>query len=171
MPLSWSVPELLKHKNEGFHFQEEVVFPLEMFHEEPEIRRVSPCGVQGVIEYSRRALTFHLHIDGTMVLPCAVTLVDVPYHFAIDTSEMFLLAGCDSDEETGEFVHRIENDHIDLTPYLVEAIRVEKPIRIVSEQAETNKQSGEGWTLIDERQAERRIDPRLAKLKQLLDDQ
>ncbi|TGB00193.1 hypothetical protein E4665_00505 [Sporolactobacillus shoreae] len=171
MSLSWSVPELLQYRQEGFGFHEEVVLPLELFRTDPEVRKVSPVDVKGVVEFSKRSLTFHLQISGAMVLPCAVTLEDVDYPFDISTSETFLLAGAeDSDLENGEFVHEIENEQIDLIPYLVEAILVEKPMRVVSDKVKNEKLSGNGWELVTDKAAAWRIDPRLEKLKKFFND-
>ncbi|WP_100487586.1 YceD family protein [Sporolactobacillus pectinivorans] len=171
MSLSWSVPELLQHRQEGFGFHEEVVLPLELFRADPEVRNLSPVDVKGVVEFSKRSLTFHLQISGIMVLPCAISLEDVDYPFAISTSETFLLNGTeDSDLEKGEFVHEIEDEQIDLVPSLVEAILVEKPMRVVSERVRTEKLSGNGWELVTDEMAARQIDPRLEKLKKFFND-
>ncbi|MFT8361753.1 MAG: YceD family protein [Sporolactobacillus sp.] len=171
MSLSWSIPELLSYKAKGLNFDEEVVLPLELFRSDPEVRRLSPCEVKGAVEFAKRSLTFHLQIKGTMVLPCALTLADVPYPFSIDTSELFLLNGSKADSETDDFVHSVENDRIDLIPYLVEAILVEKPMRVISEQAAAEQElSGKGWSLMNGEQAKQKIDPRLEKLKNFFND-
>ncbi|WP_010631043.1 YceD family protein [Sporolactobacillus vineae] len=173
MSLSWSVPELLKHKHEGFGFHEEIVLPLELFRADPEIRSLSPVDVKGVVEFSARALTFHLQLTGTMVLPCAITLEDVDYPFEINTSETFLLAGAEleaSGQEDEGFLHYPEDDRIDLVPSLVEAILVEKPMRVVSAKAGAAELSGNGWELVTDETAKQRIDPRLEKLKKFFDN-
>jgi uncharacterized protein len=173
MSLSWSVPELLKHKHEGFGFHKEIVLPLALFRADPEIRNLSPVDVKGVVAFSSRALTFHLQIAGTMVLPCAITLEDVDYPFEINTSETFLLAGTDretSGEEDEGFLHYPKDDRIDLLPSLVEAILVEKPMRVVSKKAKNAKLSGNGWGLVTDETAKQQIDPRLEKLKKFFDD-
>lgn len=173
MSLSWSVPELLSHKHEGFGFHEEIVLPLELFRTDPEIRNLSPVDVKGVIEFSVHAMTFHLQITGTMVLPCAITLEDVDYPFEINTSETFLLAGEDhqaSDEEDEGFLHYPEDDRINLVPCLAEAILVEKPMRVVSKKAGSADLSGKGWELVTDETAKQRIDPRLEKLKKFFDN-
>lgn len=167
MSLSWSVPELLKHRQEGLRFHEKVVLPLELFQADPEVRKMSPVDVKGNVEFSKRSLTFHLQISGSMVLPCAVTLEDVDYPFQTATTETFLLTGAeDTDSPSGEFIHGIKNDRIDLVPYLVETILVEKPLRVVSERAESEAETaGEGWTLVTEETQRQQIDPRLEKLR------
>ncbi|RYM07273.1 hypothetical protein EWH99_00980 [Sporolactobacillus sp. THM7-7] len=173
MSLSWSVPDLLKYRQEGLSFHEKVVLPLEQFRADPEIRNVSPIDVEDVAEFSRRSVTFHLHIAGTMVLPCAVTLEDVDYPFSIRTAETFLLDGSTvgGDDEEGELVHRVKDERIDLVPLVVEAILVEKPMRVVSEKAKTAPNfSGEGWTLVTEQSAKHQVDPRLEKLKKFFDE-
>ncbi|RYL95427.1 hypothetical protein EWI07_02690 [Sporolactobacillus sp. THM7-4] len=171
MSLSWTVPDLLQYRQEGFSFHEEVVLPLELFSADPEIRKISPVDVKGVTEFSKRSLTFHIQIKGAMVLPCAVTLEDVNYPFKINTSETFLLAGAENvDESRGEFVYRIDEERIDLVPYVVEAIMVEKPMRVVSEKAKADPGfSGKGWSLMTEKASKDQIDPRLEKLKKFFD--
>ncbi|MCI1857612.1 MAG: YceD family protein [Sporolactobacillus sp.] len=170
MSLSWSVPELLQHQQEGFAFHEKVLLPLELFRSDPEVRKISAVDVKGVVEFAKGSLTFHLQISGTMVLPCAVTLVNVDYPFDIGTSETFLLDGANDPHPEEDDVHHVDGECIDLTPYLVEAILVEKPIRVVSKQAEHADMSGDGWTLMTERTAEEQIDPRLEKLKEFFDE-
>jgi uncharacterized protein len=171
MSLSWSIPELMQFREEGLSIHEEVVLPLELFRVDPEIRSISPVEVKGIVEFSKRSLTFHLRLAGRMVLPCAVTLEDVDYPFQINTAETFLLSAATENEIEGEFVHHVENEKIDLIPYLVEAILVEKPMRVVSEKASAQgKSSGNGWTLVDEETSKQKIDPRLEKLRKFFDD-
>lgn len=174
MALEWTVPDLLQYKQEGFSFQEKVALPLELFRVDPEIRHLSQLEVKGFVEFSKQSLTFHLWIEGTMVLPCALTLKDVDYPFHIHTSETFLLnASADINEADNEWVHEIEDDRIDLVPYIVEAILVEKPMRVVSEEAKAesnNLPSGEGWEFVTEENRKREIDPRLEKLKKFFDE-
>ncbi|MCO7126287.1 YceD family protein [Sporolactobacillus shoreicorticis] len=171
MSLSWSVPDLLQFKEEGLSFHEEVVLPLELFRTDPEIRSIVPVDVKDVVEFSKQSLTFHLRLTGKMVLPCAVTLEDVDYPFQINTAETFLLSAGTENEIEGEFVHQIENDQVDLIPYLVEAILVEKPMRVVSEKARDSRRfSGNGWTLVNEESSKQQIDPRLEKLRKFFDN-
>jgi uncharacterized protein len=171
MSLSWSISELLQFREEGLSIHEEVVLPLELFRVDPEIRSISPVDVKGIVEFSKRSLTFHLRLAGRMVLPCAVTLEDVDYPFQINTAETFLLSAGTEHEIEGEFVHHVEDEKIDLIPYLVEAILVEKPMRVVSEKASAQgNSSGDGWTLVDEETSKQKIDPRLEKLRKFFDD-
>ncbi|MTT32004.1 hypothetical protein GMB86_08265 [Terrilactibacillus sp. BCM23-1] len=173
MALKWTLSDLLKNKEEGYVVDETVQLPLDLFHVDPEIRQLSPIHVHGYVEFMRHSITFHLTIDGTMVLPCAITLEDVDYPFHIRTSETFLLSPNYRDEELDEddLVHTIEDDEINLTPYIVEAILVEKPMRIVSESAEKRANpSGEGWDLVSENEQKKMIDPRLEKLKKFFDE-
>ncbi|MCO7174606.1 YceD family protein [Sporolactobacillus kofuensis] len=171
MSLAWSIPELMQFRNEGLSFHKEVVLPLELFRADPEIRSITPVDVKGVVEFSKRSLTFHLQLQGQLILPCAVTLEDVDYPFQINTAETFLLSAGTEDETEGEFVHPVEGEQIDLIPYLVEAILVEKPMRVVSEKARAQSDlSGKGWTLVNEETSKQQIDPRLEKLKKFFDN-
>jgi uncharacterized metal-binding protein YceD (DUF177 family) len=47
---------------------------------------------------------------------------------------------------------------------------LEVPMRITNADISDIKTSGDGWELIDENKKEKEIDPRLAKLTELLDD-
>ncbi|MCL1630955.1 YceD family protein [Sporolactobacillus sp. CPB3-1] len=171
MSLAWSVPELMQFREDGLSFNEEVVLPLELFRADPEIRSLLPVNVRGIVEFSKRLLTFHLQISGKMILPCAITLEDVEYPFQINTAETFSLSAEAEDGAEGELVHHVEGDRIDLIPCLVEAIMVEKPMRVVSEKARAQAHlSGKGWTLVNEETSKQQIDPRLEKLKKFFDD-
>lgn len=171
MTFKWSVPELLQYKEEGMTLQETISLPdLKSF--DPEVRSVSPVKVEGIVEFDKQFLTFHLTISGTMVLPCALTLDDVDYPFHIHTSETFLLgSSIEIDEAPHEVVHDVEDNVIDLMPHIAEAILVEKPIRIISDKAKENPQlSGKGWQLVIEKEQENQIDPRLEKLKKFFNE-
>ncbi|TCP30480.1 uncharacterized protein EV207_1058 [Scopulibacillus darangshiensis] len=171
MTLKWTVPELLQYKHEGLTFQEKVSLP-DMKEIDPEVRSITPVDVQGVVEYAKQSITFHLTLVGQMILPCAITLEDVEHPFHIHTSETFLLdSSAEIDEADHEVVHDVEDNIIDLKPYIAEAIIVEKPMRVVSDKAKQQpKPEGEGWELVTEEERKNQIDPRLEKLKKFFNE-
>ncbi|MBM7644247.1 uncharacterized protein JOD45_000440 [Scopulibacillus daqui] len=170
MALKWTVPELLQYKSEGLTL-DETIHLTDLPSLDSEVRGVSPVDVNGVVEFSKEAITFHLTIKGEMVLPDSVTLEDVNYPFHIHTSETFLLNhSAEIEEADHEVVHDIEENTIDLIPFIKEAILVEKPIRIVSDRNENPRYSGEGWDFVTEEERKKRIDPRLEKLKKFFDE-
>ena len=72
-----------------------------------------------------------------------------------------------------EEVHSIEGYIIDLRPQIIEQIVLQLPYRVFSD--EEMIEDGEGWNYFNEteqKQLQREsIDPRLSKLKQLLDEE
>jgi uncharacterized protein len=170
--LKWTVPELLKARNEGLMIDETLSLQ-DLSNRDDEVRRVSPVHVSGYAEISRTKATFYITVKGEMVLPCSVTLEDVPFPFHFNMSETFLWEaspGDDGDEDEEE-IHDVKDQTIDLIPYIEEAILVEKPIRVISEKAKNiPRPQGEGWEFLSEGNRKQQIDPRLAKLKDLLDD-
>ncbi len=102
-----------------------------------------------------------LHIEGKMVLPCALTLkpVDYPFSFNIDT--IF----SEDAQEMSKKIKKCENT-IDILPIVWENILMEIPMRVVSPDANLEKIEGDGWKLVTEDLED--INPELAKLKDLL---
>lgn len=169
MSLKWTVPELLQFKDEGLQFSETVSVP-SITERDKEIRDVSLVKVQGFTEFQKRAITFHLIIDGEMILPSSITLKDVDFPFHFQTSETFRLDDSYEPLDDDEEVHDVVENTIDLIPYIEEAIMVQKPIRVISETAKEDAlPSGEGWEFVTEQEQKNRIDPRLKDLKKFFD--
>lgn len=167
--MKWTVQQLMKSKEEGLTF-DQTVDVSEITERDPEVRKVSPVRVVGRAIFEDGKISFALEITGEMILPCSKSLVDVDFPFHLHTLEVFRLdSSVPVDDE--EEVHDIENGTIDLLPIVKEAILVEKPIRVVSENKEDQPPlSGNGWETVSEENEKNRIDPRLKELEKLLDD-
>ena len=129
-----------------------------------EIRKLDDVSIKGYID--RDALDniyINLDVKGEMILPCAITLEDVKYHFD------FQISGILSEimEEIEEFDKKSENS-IDIFPIIWENILMEIPMKVVSESAKDYKAEGNGWKLITADDVHEEINPELAKLKDLL---
>ncbi|ANB58809.1 hypothetical protein GFC29_287 [Anoxybacillus sp. B7M1] len=167
--MKWSIHQLHQLQAKGL-VMDEMVDVSDLKQMEPSIRDISPVRVKGRADIGATKFTFHLTIEGTMVLPCSRTLVDVSYPFAIHTTETFFLNDYDvhPDEET----HLVQGDAVDLLPIVKELILLEIPMQIFSEQENIQDgapQSGAGWEVITEEQAKNKIDPRLAGLAKFFD--
>ena len=137
-----------------------------------DIRKIGSVHVK--CEAAKRDDLIHcqLQITGEMILPCARTLVDVPYAFEINTLELFsedpyFEEGEDSD------IHQIEGEILDLKPYIKENVLLETPFRVYAteDQMEANVlSSGNGWSVITEEENKNKVDPRMAKLQTLLNE-
>ncbi len=152
-----------KYRNKEFLIDETVKAD-EIKETDPSIRAVSPVHITGRADISSSRVTFHLHFEGHLILPCSRTLVDVNYPVDVETTETFLL----SDHEYGidEEVHQVKGDVIDLMPVIREILLLEVPIQVFCEDDSSQEgapQSGKDWEVIHETKKEK-VDPRLAGL-------
>lgn len=176
--MKFTLGEIRKNAfNDSFSFEGEIdVSDLVDLHND--IRKITPVRVQGNYALDGEEIIFTLNISGEMILPCARTLVDVPYTFDINEVEVFTTSlYIDEDEEENE-IHPVEGEVIDLGSYIKENIMLAVPYRVFSDDEEAVKNApfeGEGWTYTleeDKNDAEQEdvVDPRLQKLQQLLND-
>src|SRR5699024_10743783 len=97
-------------QNEAFtgvvSFDEQVdVFELEIWNND--IKKIDPVRVKGICTMDKSELVFSFAIEGEMILPCARTLVDVPYDFNIQATEIFTTAAHVDEEDEKDGVHQI----------------------------------------------------------------
>ena len=111
---------------------------------------------------SMEDICLYLSVKGVMVLPCAITLEEVPndFSFIIDDKLENILKELEIDK-------KIENT-IDILPIIWENILMEIPIRIVNEDIKDVKLKGDGWRVVDKIEEEESTNPELEKLKDLL---
>ncbi|MGM0844487.1 MAG: YceD family protein [Bacillota bacterium] len=175
--MKWSIIQLQKYRDKGMPL-DETVDASEVKALDPQIRDVSPIHVTGRADISSDKVTFHLHIEGQLVLPCSRTLEDVYFPVDINTVETYLLKANEHDQYEEEEVHRIQGEVIDLMPAINELLVLEIPMQVFSEKAkdDENLPSGKNWEVITEEQAiqaeeeeEKKVDPRLAGLAKLLE--
>ncbi len=168
----FSVTEL---KNKAVHevFQFEGVVNVSGLASLPnnDIRKMDPVHVKGFCTVDGEEIIFTFTTWGKMILPCARTLIDVTYSFSIEATEIFSTSGHSDDEDAENGVHQVLEEMLDLTPYIKENILLEMPYRVFS--TEKALEQGDGWEFYQEEdhmvEKDKRIDPRLAKLGQLLD--
>ncbi|WP_330948433.1 YceD family protein [Virgibacillus sp. MG-45] len=138
-----------------------------------DIRLIKPVHVYGDCTMSGDQFIFSFTIQGEMVLPCARTLVDVPYPFEIKTQEIFSASPYLENEDEANEIHPVNGEVLDLTPFIKENILLEIPFRVFSDEANTENNipnKGNGWEVLSEEISEKKIDPRLQKLESLLKD-
>jgi uncharacterized protein len=167
--LKWTLTQLQKYRNKEFLINETVRFD-EIKQADPTIRDVSPMvlTVRGDIGSTR--ITFHLSIEGYLVLPCSRTLVDVKYPINVETTETFLLQ--DSTYQAEEEAHQVKGDVIDLTPIIREILLLEVPIQVFCDDLDAEgaaPQSGKDWEVVQEEAESVKVDPRLAGLAKFFD--
>src|SRR5699024_825816 len=168
--MKFSTTELRNNTVDGPVVFDEMVDVSELENLNNDIRQIDPVRVKGICTADKDEFIFSFSIEGKMILPCARTLVDVEYPFDIKETEIFSACAMDEADEE-EDVHPIAEEELDLTPYIKENIILETPYRVFSD--EKALEEGDGWSFFeeDEHEAEQenKIDPRLAKLQNLLD--
>jgi uncharacterized protein len=158
-------------KSDGYPFEEQVDLS-ELSSFKNDIRKIGSVSLQGLASAQGETITCQMTIKGTMILPCARTLVDVPYPFEVETVEFFSINPYYTVEDESE-IHPISGEVLDLLPFIKENVLLEIPFRVFAdtEEIQANALSaGNGWSVVSEETKEDKLDPRLAKLQSLLDD-
>jgi uncharacterized protein len=157
--------------NKPFSFSGEVdVSELETMNND--IRKIDPVQVQGVCNMQGDQFFFTFTITGNMILPCARTLVDVPYPFEVHAKEIFSSSPYYVEEEDAE-IHPIHGEVLDLMPFIKENILLEVPFRVFADGVDSNNllQKGNDWEVLSDKPKEEvKIDPRFKKLESLFND-
>lgn len=108
-------------------------------------------------------LAVNLTVTGIMVIPDSVTTEPVEYPFTSKIEEEYDI----NDENFLEYYQK-EQNILDIMKILWENIVLEVPMRFTL--AKDAHLSGDGWSLGEEENKDDQIDPRLAKLAELLDN-
>ena len=108
-------------------------------------------------------LAVNLTVTGIMVIPDSVTTEPVDYPFTSKIEEEYDI----NDENFLEYYQK-EQNILDIMKILWENIVLEVPMRFTV--AKDAHLSGDGWSLGEEENKDDQIDPRLAKLAELLDN-
>ncbi|MBB5172191.1 YceD family protein [Texcoconibacillus texcoconensis] len=169
--MKWSIQQLQTLKKKGLSL-DETVDVSGLMDMDQQIRDISTVHVKGHAVFSERSVTFMLTIIGEMTLPCSRTLNDVLFPFEIEASETFKLDDWATFDDEEDDVHELDNNTVDLLPYIKERILLEIPIQIFSGDNEGQApQSGNGWELITEEEQEQKVDPRLKELEKFFDEE
>ncbi|MBS4207733.1 DUF177 domain-containing protein [Bacillus sp. FJAT-50079] len=176
--MKWSVVQLQNFRGREFEFDEVIDITDDLKQRNPEIRDLTPVHVTGKANVDSKKVSFHLHVTGTYTLPCSRTLEDVKVPIDVHSIETFLLQPLDYELGEMEIVHEADGGNINLIPVIEELLLLEVPLQVFSEE-EINgaTQVGNGWEVMTEEQflnkqelAKKKIDPRLADLAKLLNE-
>ncbi|UOR12937.1 YceD family protein [Halobacillus amylolyticus] len=170
--MKFPLQKLNQAGDEPFVFEDDVDIR-ELENMNNDIRRIPPVHVQGQARRRGDDISVTFSIEGEMVLPCARTLVDVDYPFHIEAREEFNLSPYYEKEDDSE-IHPISGEMLDLTPYIKENVILEVPTRVFSDDEEAHDQAlteGKGWQVVTEEPEEKKVDPRMAKLQSLLNEE
>ncbi len=125
-----------------------------------DIRSLDNVRITGkIVKNSLDDYILRVNIKGVAILPCRVTLKDVPYEFDIDIDDSLL----NLYELIGKKEEKITNT-IDIFPIIWENIFMEIPTFVVSPDAKEVSMEGDGWSYNKEKKEENN---EFSKLKDL----
>ena len=155
--------DLIKLKNnvvDIIDIDSDVVFSKDQFVGTDLIDLLNVHAVGSIYKDSMDDICLSLSVSGVMVLPCAITLEEVPYNFqfSIDNRLENLLDELKNDK-------KVENT-IDILPIIWENILMEIPMRVISPNAKLDNLKGDGWRFVTDEV--KSVNPELEKLKDLL---
>jgi len=109
-------------------------------------------------------ITLEVEINGKLLIEDSHTLETVPFTFATTIKEKIN----ETDPNFAEYFEKNQNT-LDIMPIIWQNIVLEVPIAYSSQSDDNLIKSGQGWELVEEEKP--KIDPRLAPLAKLLDDE
>lgn len=112
-----------------------------------------------IFKNSLGSITLDLIVTGNMYLSCAITLKKTKYPFELNINGTL--------DELMEQNEKNFTNTLDIFPIIWENILMEIPMRVVSEEAQNIKLSGDGWKLITD---EDNTSSPLAELEDLIMD-
>ncbi len=109
-----------------------------------EIRSLSEIKIEGSFKRELDDLiSLEMSIDGSMILPCSVSLEDVEHPFNIEIYEVL------DEEINGEYL-KIEKNSVDIFKLIWQNILLEVPLKVISPNLNRDNIKGDGWTLKEE---------------------
>lgn len=141
-----------------------------LLHNRNDVSRVEPL----FVDVQAKADSGVVEVTGTLTLPaefvCSRCLSQYGQRLTIPFRERFTRDKSHADKEDDD-LHIVENDVVDLNPYFEETVQLGLPFIPLCEPAckGLNPETGANLNIDPAAQPEARVDPRLAVLKQLLE--
>lgn len=181
--MKWTLKEIQEHRGEPVYFNEIVNREAALMDRDKEILAVSDIKATGFLLYENHSVLANFQIDYTITLPSSRSLEPVEVTFNVPIFETYVedemcFEGSDDPEDV---IIPIENGMVDLIPAIEDNILLNIPTQVLSEEEllSNDMPQGSNWTVVTEddlesqraKEKEERIDPRLAGLKALLEDE
>lgn len=134
-----------------------------------QVKSIPEVHITGTLQFDGTALVFSdLDLNGVMIVPDSITLEDIEVEFETTSQTTYSFRPVEPGEQ--DDIIAIEKNILDLEPEIFQAITLEEPISITN-VAREDYPKGDGWQLISDQDPpeEQEMDPRWAKLNELLD--
>lgn len=181
--IKWSLLELNKYKEEPLVFSETLHLKEELLQRDDTLLDVSPIKVEGLLAVNKSEYLLHYTIQVTVTVPSSRSLEPVALPMQITVDEVFMTKEqMDTRDErfAAEEIILLDKPTIDLDESVEDNILLSIPIQVLTEEEQNSQEmpSGNDWEVISEeayleskqKAAEQTVDPRLAKLSELLSD-
>lgn len=178
--MKWSLNELQKYRVEPLNFSETVDLKKSLMKRNKEILDVSPIFLEGILMVRKNEILLHMVVSLNVTLPSARSLEPVLLPLSLEVDEIYVPKNVSNreivEEEEGTVI-QLEDDCVDLSEAIEDAVLLNIPIQVFTEEEEEENKmpSGNDWTVISEEdfiseKAEKKantVDPRFAGLKDL----
>lgn len=182
--MKWSLLELNKFKDEPLVFTETIDVSHQLSEREPSILGASPVNISGTISVSQNEYIADFEIETNLTLASTRSLEAVPYPTKLAITEIYMTSAQFEKQKdkiaADELVMILEKDLIDLTEAVEDHLLLSLPLQVLTETEQQSEANlvGNDWELMSEdayynerqQQEQQNIDPRLAKLSALLDN-
>ncbi len=181
--MKWALAELNKYRNSQLEFKETINLESSLKTREPSILNLKDISVKGYIQVDSTGYTAHIVVETIITLPSSRSLepVELPLSLIIDEeymTEAQINALVDVSEEEKQLIIPLEKDLIDLTEAIEDYILLNLPLQVLTEEEQSTMSfpKGDFWQVLSEedlatakiQDSEKTMDPRLAKLSELL---
>lgn len=182
--MKWSLLELRKYQDMPLTFEEVLNLTDELTERDNQIINLAPVKVTGLVTVSKKEYILHYTVETVITLPSTRSLepVELPMSFSVDEVFMTPEQYQQRDEHIPEEeILILEAQTLDLDSSVADNILLEIPMQVLTEEEKHSNDlpSGNDWVVISEddflqqkdSQVEPTIDPRLAKLSSLLNEE
>lgn len=175
--MEWYFTELRKHK-EPFQFDETMDLEQSLVERFPDVViKCSPINFKGTVTIERDSVIIDAEISCDLTVPSSRSLKPVHMNLDFFISEIYVDNPSIIDSfAKEEVVMLVEDDVISVDKLIEDNIVLQVPMQVLTpeEEKEGVMPSGAEWQVISEMDVEseheKQVDPRLAKLKGLLED-
>jgi uncharacterized protein len=182
--MKWSLLELRKYQDMPLTFEETLTLKNELMARDNQIIDLAPVKVQGMVTVSKKEYILHYTVNTVITLPSTRSLepVELPLEFSVN--EVFMTP--EQYQQRDELLPEeeiliLETQTLDLDDSVADNILLEIPMQVLTEaeQESNDLPSGDDWLVISEDDFQHQqeaheqttIDPRLAKLSALFEEE
>ncbi len=181
--MKWSIQELNKYRDDSLPFEDILHLETSLQARNHEILSLSPVKVSGSIHVRSSEYLVYLKINGILTLPSSRSLVPVEFPLNNEIQEIYMTEEQFANRDVAideEDVLVLNTDTLDLQEAVEDHILLAIPLQVLTEEEKKSDEfpKGDFWEIVSEASFEKlkatqkkdEIDPRLAKLSELFND-